>query len=492
MKKVFLIIMLLLASTLCLVSCNKGGGDEDNPKVKKTVVTYCNWNFGTEEDNNLVRRRVEAFNKKSATTRIELVEQLDGTSYDDFLATLASGGDLPDVFMVNSVPSAVINEWALDISDLVSADPEWQNVPSSLRESITYNNHVYAVPAGQYYMGLFVNLDLVNDYVKGTTAEEKFAPGNYTTQEWIDTVKAMRYVTPRDGTGIIGMSAVGDMLNWLPSTLDKTGQIKHFVWNGTKFDFTSDLLIDSMRIITDLGDPASQYVYDVIPATEGEGDDAIEVRSAIFGPGTSADVFKNGQMGFIQEGSWAGTFEDTDFDCMFTSYPEGKIVVATDFMCISKSTKNKEAAYEVAKYMTFGADGCQDMFKILDENKDNPQVTLTCMPLNTDSTISAKWLSYIKMKGLNEAFQAVKDGKCEAVVEGNKTIPGFLKARFEFNTGLSFEGVRGGSLLKIGDLLWDVCNGDISINDYVASMTEALSNEINKEVINDYNKISGK
>lgn len=496
MKKRILALLVLVLSLFCLVACSNdsGSGDKENgTKVKKTVIKYCNWNFGTEEDYNLTRRRVDAFNKSSSTIRIELVEQLEGTGYDDFLATLASAGDLPDVFMVNSVPTAVINEWALDITDLTSNDSEWENIPEALRESITYNGHVYAVPAGQYYMGLFANLDLIDEYMEGSvTASEKFAPGNFTTQEWIDMVKKMRYVTPQDGTGIIGMNAVGDMLNWLPSTLDETGTIKHFVWNGEKFDFTSDLLIDAMRIITELGDPASQYVFDAIPATEGEGDDLVEIRSAIFGPGSASDVFKNGQMGFIQEGSWAGTYEDTDFECVFTSYPDGKVVASTDFMCISKSTLNKEAAYEVAKYMTFGEKGCEDMFKILDENLDNPNVTLTCMPLNTDDEISAKWLSYIKMKGLNETFQAVKDGKVEVVVEGNKTVPGFLKARYTFNTGLSFENDRGGALLTIGDFLWDVCDGKISINDYIANMTEALSNRINEEVKNDMEKIGGK
>lgn len=488
MKKI-LFILLTFLFVFTLVGCkeeNEGEGGSGKNKVKKTVITYCNWNFGTEEDNNLTRRRVEAFNKQSDTIRIEIVMPIDGSSYDDFLGTLAAAGELPDVFMVNSVPSAVINQWALDISDLAAADSEWNDIPQALTESITYNGHVYAIPAGQYYMGLFANLDLINNYLTGPkTAEELFAPGAFTTDEWIQIVKKMRDINHMDGTGAIGMNAVGDMINWLPGVLDKTGKTKHFTWNGTSFDFNSEALYDAFQKIVDLGNPQSQYVFEAIPATQGEGDDATEYRSLIFGPGSASDVFINGRMGFIQEGSWAGTYENVDFDCIFTTYPDKKVVAATDYMCISRSTKNKEAAYEVAKFLTFGEVGAKAMFDILDKNPD-ANLSLTCIPLNTKADISSKWFSYIKMPGLQETFDEVNKGNVEVIVEGNKTIPGFLKARYTFNTGISIDTVRGGALLTIGDLIWETCNGNISINDYTSNMTKALSDRINQLVEDDY------
>lgn len=484
-KRVFLIFVVSMIALLC-------GACKEEPTtsaVKKTVITYCNWNFGTEEANNITRRRVEAFNKQSSTIRIEMVLPLDGTSYDDFLATLAAGGSLPDVFMVNSVPTAVINQWALDITDVATLDEEWNDIPVSLRNSITYNNQIYGVPAGQYYMGFFANLDLIDNYLTGgETAAEKFETGEFTTDEWIEVVKQMRDINKTDGTGVIGMSAVGDMINWLPATLDETGKTKHFVWNGKSFDFTSDILIEALQKISDLGDPSKQYVFSSVPAVVGEGEEAIDNRMQIFGSGDAASVFKNGQMGFIQEGSWANTFDDTDFECTFISYPDARVMATTDYMCISKSTANKEAAYEVAKYMTFGSQGINDLFKIIDDNPD-ANLSLTGIPLNTKKDISDKWFSYIKMKGFKETFEKAANGEIEVIVEGNKYIPGFLKARFTFQTGLSFEGVREGQLLTIGDFIWDVCGGEISINDYIANMTQALADRINQEVKTDFDKM---
>ena len=501
MKKRFLTIimaMFICLFSLVLIGCGEISDDLGNgtntgdngsgtgSKTRKTVVTFCSWNFGTEEENNLTRRRVEAFNKASSTIRIEMVVPVDGQGYDDFLATMASAGELPDVFFVNSVPTAVINQWALDITSIAKADSEWEDIPSALRDSITYNEHIYAVPAGQYYMGLFANLELIDDYLTGSkSAEEMFAPGAFSTEEWISVVKSMKDINHMDGTGVIGMNAVGDMINWLPATFDNTGKTKHFTWNGHEFDFRSEALLDALRVIADLGDPQAQYVYDSIPATVGEGDDAEEYRSLILGSGSASDVFKAGRMGFIQEGSWAGAYENVDFDCIFTSYPDGKVMAATDFVCLSKSTKHAAEAYEVAKYLTFGAEGVQAMFDILDNNPD-AGLSLTCIPLNTKPEISAKWFSYIKMKGLQETFDAANQGKVEVIVEGNKTVPGFLKARYTFNTGISIEGVREGSLLTIGDLVWDTCGGKISINDYINYMTKELNDKINQLVADDF------
>ena len=486
MKK-FLLMFLAFIALFTLVACGDSGeSGKTGSKTKKTVITYCNWNFGTEEDNNLTRRRVEAFNKQSDKYRIEIVLPMDGSSYDDFLATLAAAKELPDVFMVNNVPTAVINEWAMDITDIAKADSEWNDIPEALRDSITYNDHIYAIPAGQYYMGLFANLDLIDNYLTGSkTAAEMFAPGAFTTDEWISVVKKMRDINHTDGTGAIGMNAVGDMINWLPGVLDKTGKIKHFTWNGSTFDFTNEALYDAFEKIVDLGNPNSQYVFEAIPATTGEGDDAQEYRSLIFGPGSASEVFLNGRMGFIQEGSWAGTFEQTDFNCVFTTYPDKRVVAATDFMCISRSCKNPEVAYEVAKFLTFGEEGAKAMFDILDKNPD-AGLSVTCIPLNTKEEISTKWFSYIKMKGLQEVFDEVNKGNVEVIVEGNKTVPGFLKARYTFNTGISIDTVRQGSLLTIGDFIWETCNGNISINDYQSNMTKALCDKINKLVEDDY------
>ena len=95
-------------------------------------------------------------------------------------------------------------------------------------------------------------------------------------------------------------------------------------------------------------------------------------------------------------------------------------------MCISHSTKNKAAAYEVAKYLSFGVEGTNARFSIIDANT---------------------------------------------------------------KTGLSYEDVRDGAVLNIGDYIWDVCGGQISVSTYQSDFTSELAGKMNKYVSDAYAKI---
>ena len=482
MKK-FLLFTLLAVMSLALFGC--GAKDDgttkkgsDPKKSNATTITYCSWNLGTEEDNNLYRRLVNKFNNDNDDIQIKLVEP-EG-DYNTFLTTMASGRQLPDVFMVNSVPTAVINYLAGDITSVVSEDPEWATINEALRDSITYDGHVFGIPCGQYYMGFFANYQLIDNYLTGgKDAMEVFEPGVFTTQTFIDTVKQMRnFVT--NGASTIGVNAVGDMINWLPSTLDTTGKISHFVWNGAekKFEYRSEEMINALTTINDLSD----YCFDNTPVTE---ENTIET---FFSTGSSSDAFKNGQIGFYQSGTW-DTFEDSDtLNYMFVGYPGGKIVSASDYMCISRSTKDLNAAYKVAKYLSFGYDGTMAKFDIIDANPD-AKLTVSGLPIVNNTEIANKWFDYVTLKGAKQCYLKVVSGEMDLLVEGNKSIPGFQDARFLGSTGLSYEDVRGGSVLNMSDFIWDVCSGKISVNTYISDMSPELEALFNKYVSDAYEKI---
>ena len=101
-----------------------------------------------------------------------------------------------------------------------------------------------------------------------------------------------------------------------------------------------------------------------------------------------------------------------------------------------------------------------------------------------DFLFQLKKLSLIN--GLEEVFNKVSDGSIEVLVEGNKSVPGFSSARFNFATGISIPTVRDGQALTIGDLLWDLCGGSITINQYTTNMTTDLENRLNQEIDNAY------
>ena len=484
MRKIFIALLSAL-SVFGLASCNETqlptGGNTGTaektpektpakPATKKTVIQYCGWDLGTESEPTLKRLMIEEFNKTSDTIRIDMLSSQD--PLEKFYTELMTIDSFPDVFMMNSVPVAVMNRWALDVSSLAAKDPEWENIEKSLVEPVTYNGQINAIPAAQHYMGFLANYDLINDYVYlDEEAEVSFAPGAFTTDDFFAAVPQIKDINKK-GSSVIGINAVGDMINWLPSTIDSNYQ--HFVWNNEKqeFDYGSETMFKALTKIQELGKIAAKNTFNSYADPTAEEDPRIQM----FGTNDGATAFINGQVGFFQDMTSAN-ISKIKFDYKFIGYPDKRVVSVSDFVCISKSCKNPEAAYEVAKYLTFGEAGIKARYKIVKENKD---VDLTGLPVNVDPAITGEWFDYVEMEGVKEIYDQVVAGEYTVLVEGYKTIPGFEGARFTDDTGIKIDGVRGGNPLKIGDLIWDVCEGAITIGQYKSNMTVEKVEFLNK------------
>ena len=131
MKKLFIALLCALG-VLSLAACDNGGA---GGKTKKTVITYCGWDLGTEDAPSLKRKMIEWYNKNSEEVYIKMVPSQD--PHDTFIDTLAGGSALPDVYLINSVPG-VAGRLAMDITELAGLDAEWANVDPTLKESVTY------------------------------------------------------------------------------------------------------------------------------------------------------------------------------------------------------------------------------------------------------------------------------------------------------------------------------------------------------------------
>ena len=448
------------------------------------VVTYCTWGFDTEEKFNLTRRLIAKFNYEHDDVQIQIVEPDPGMEYNEFLNTLASVKKLPDVFMVKSLPNAVISKLARDITAFTTADEEWAMLDETLSESASYFDHVYGIPAGQYYQGFFANYTLIDKYLGEDMdyADVEFAPGAFDYQKFIDVTKTMRNVNVKEaGTGSIGINATGDMINWLPSILDKTGNIKHFVWNADlkQFDFKSQAMTDALEIISEVGSKSAQYSFA-----------SVENPEEVFGTADDKVAFQAGKIGFLQGATWDSYEDSRGFNVHFVGYPNSRVVSVSDYLCISNSsTTNPVLAYEVAKYLSFGLEGAQARFDIIDaERAVDPKTSLSVngLPVVTNKEITDRWFEYVSLDGAKEVYEMVVAGEMTLIVEGNKTIPGFQNARFDGDTGLSYENVRGGSVLKIGDYIWDVCSGDISVSTYKSDISDLLVIALNEEVTRAY------
>lgn len=456
----------------------------------KTVVTFASWNLGTVEQNNLYRRRIDAFNEQSETIEIQIVEYTG--NYDEFLATQAAAGTFPDVFMSGNVPNHIIMGYAGEITDVAENDPEWQNIPVSLRDAITYNGKIYAVPAALNYLGYYANLDLIEN--TGTLTD--FTELGYTYAEWIEAVENATDTTKLDGTSTAGLNHPADLFNWLPSILDSESDtplgIGHAGLAGDEFLYNSQAVKDALAQAKSIMDNgwASESFDNTDP--DGEGP-LVSDRVARFGANHWV-AFNNGSLAFQWDGTWsaksrADNAATAGFDLQFIGVPGNKVVGVSDFYGISKTANDLEAAYEVAKWMTFGTDGLNEMFNIIETavpDTENGEVLLgvSGLPISTVQSIIDEWFADYPVYGVQEIFEAAAAGEVEVLVEGNKFVPGFITARFTYNTGIdatiSRPNANPGSTLSIGDLLWDAQFGKLVYADY---MTQELQNLINYEFV---------
>jgi multiple sugar transport system substrate-binding protein len=485
MKKIFLTLLAVL-SVFGLASCDNGSKN----KNKKTLITYCGWDLGNETEPTLKRELINKWNATNEKIYIEMVEPQGG--YDEFINTMASAGNLPDIFLVNSVPNAVVSKQAMDITNFANADEEWKTIEGALRDSVTFSDSIYAIPSAQNYIGFFANYDLIDDEVAnlGGEAASVFAPGAFSYTKFFDTIKAVRKVDVTDGSGFIGVNATGDMINWLPSSIDSTlatpEGITHYVWNGSSLDMNGSTMLSALEIIQEIGSKDGKYTFNSLSPASGEDD----TREQIFGSTDEKVVFEAGKMAFIQAASYYSFSDEITFNYKFVAYPDAKVISAADYICLSKAITDPAkatAAYEVAKYLTYGADGINARYEIVNTNTN---LELSGLPIVTNAELTSNWFNYVTLPGVKEVYDKVVSGDIQVIVECNKATPGYLTARFNQLTGVIIEGLRGDSEYKIGDFIWDVCGGDITLAQYRQYMNDELETLINSNIVNATGKIN--
>ena len=132
MKKIYFISLTLLV-ILVLTACG--------PKDTRPVLRYAAWNLGTEEQNNIERRLIKAYQEENPNIRIEIIPRPavvneDGEESEvgwfDFFSTNAANGTLPDVFQVADLTSWIIQGWVEDIRDLALEDEDLKLVPEDI------------------------------------------------------------------------------------------------------------------------------------------------------------------------------------------------------------------------------------------------------------------------------------------------------------------------------------------------------------------------
>jgi multiple sugar transport system substrate-binding protein len=461
MKKLisfFLIIVLAIIMVACSntedSAKNIDNQDKQDTHQKEVTITYASWNLGTEEENNIERRMIAAFEEKYPNIKIKIDESFDTKDWNGALSAAASAGKMPDVFMMSSLPLAISNDWVMDITSLTEADEEFKNVPEVVRQSVVFDNKIVAVPFAQHFLGYFVNKDVFNaanlDYPEFGVSVEEFA-------------KAVKAVT-NVNKGVVGLLNADNIPDWYPAAVNP--EMGWFTFKDGRYSLNSNEFISAINYAKDL--QTNGYTYNSLT----------EEQKANFNAENDHEAWLKGGIAIRWDGTWAisGLQKNANFEFDFIGLPGGVTAITNDLLGISKSTEHPKEAYLFAKWMSFGKEGFLKRLEIADEMG----ITVNTLPINSDQEILDEYFSRLDIPGVKKAYENLD----KAILEPFKTVPGYIESRFKGATGVK---VGDNENATVEALILSFIRGELKVEDYAAQLDQ-LANAKYQEVLGSMKK----
>lgn len=361
----------------------------------------------------------EVFEKAHPEIDLEI---LDTWMNNEELTRLAATGELPDVINIDRLPLALQNQWLMDITDLYNADPDKDMAYENLVNYGTVDGKLYAHTNAIYFYGMNVNLTLL---------EQLNIPRpdyNWTVDECVDILK--KATVKGDSLGTLS-------LYWILGTMQGLVGRDEITWGGynteTKRFELGDEWLEAVNLYQDLyeggnslweqtdlvgrpwefeaGSPeaveAEQARTDYIMETLGTIEDGWAAGK------TSMQAFETWLIGWDEVNPRGGEHQYAGFE--FDSYPfpsedgSSRVAMYTDFMSITSSCKNPEAAYEFLKFCTYSEQGYLDRVDYaINYNKDEFAAAHPDVPedqLVLKDYILMKWAPACNTEAAKNAFK---------------------------------------------------------------------------------------
>ncbi|MCM3718137.1 ABC transporter substrate-binding protein [Fictibacillus phosphorivorans] len=438
-----------LLTIVMLLGCNasKEGGKANEDNANKVTISYASWGVGTEKEQNIQRKMIKEFEKKYPNIKVKIVESIPNDKWNDGLAAAASAKAMPDVFNLSDIPTAVANDWVLDVADLAKDDEDYAKVPEVVRDAAAYGDAIYALPAGQQFLGYFVNKDLFNE------ANLDAPEHGVSINQFVDSVKNMTNISK----GQIGTNNPLAILDWYPAAVSDS--LGWYTYTEEGYHLDSKEFISGLNLAKSI--TTNNHAYESL-TDEQKGN---------FNGSHPGEVWASGGLGLVWDGTWAipAYAENLDFDYDFIGIPGGRTVVANDYIGISKTTKHAKEAFLFTKWMTFGKEGyLKQIDLVAKEGK-----ALNGVPLTTDKEVLDAYFEIQDLPGIRKAYENLDN----AIIEPVKPVPGYVQSRWEAPTGVKIKDHPNANMHQ---LLEASVKGEIKIEDYISEMNK-LANQKYKE-----------
>lgn len=413
-------------------------------QAQGVTLRYANWNVGTAEENNLQRQLVAAYMEANPGVTIEFVDMSGDGSWDEKLTNYAAKGELPDVWMADKTPYYVQSGWTADLTTLVQGDADWADVPQVLKDAVTYNGKVLALPVAQFVMGYFVNQDLFE-------AANLDAP-----QYGVSPDDFFAAVTPLTNVqqGVLGLHEMEPILGWYSSTQDSA--LRWFSFDGRHMNYNSAAFKAAVAKALEMRPNTWQGLSD-------------EQKKAFKSQGPW-ELFLNQESGAVWEGGWAvpGFAQNATFKWDFVGIPGGNQALVTDIIAVSATTADLAAAYDFAKWMSFSSAGYAKEAELAKAAGAVP----TRMPVSVNAASIDLYMSFVgDHPGLRAALENLNNSLVESLA---KIVPGYVNARWEGKPGIDI----GENLdVNMGFIFGNIAAGSFKFEDLSAQL-ETFANKI--------------
>ncbi len=413
MKKIMLLIVAFSLS-LTLVGCGDDNGNddengnEDSNDDSKIVLSYADWG-----DSEMNQALIDSFEEKNLNIEVNLRQDITGTGgeFTENLLNAQAAGVLPDVFAIDNVPTGYSNGMLLDISEYWDDDPDTEAIYPNIKDTAVYGDGRYAVPSFQFIKGVMLNINIFEEY--NIPLPDK----DWNYDEFVQIAKDIRTAGKSDI--VYGIDPWYGSLDfevlWPTQDFEDVG---YNTWDGEQFNFTSDAWIEAFEEENEL------MAQDVVA---GFTEEEMEVLGDVW-------PWQVGQIGMRVDATFnlwmiEAMRNDYGIEVGFWPYPGGDAgqfpPTILDFQVVSSQTDHPEAAYELAKWMTFGKEGWMTRLDLMEERGD---VMLDRFPVADYPEVWDRTEIYMGyVEGLQDSVDLLEYSKPDV----DKWLPGY-KAFWEW------------------------------------------------------------
>lgn len=421
MVKIISMALVLVMLAGLVTGCGGGkssGGNSGQATIKLLVPT----DFKDE-----LETVVAEFEKLHTDIKVEIVpSSSDAGQTPTELSKLAAGNNLPDVAVgVENFAYILSQGLAYPLDNLYEADAEKENALQAGIDNYTYNEHLYALPYRVQFNGMLLNMDLFD------TKNLDTPDYDWTIEEFISLAKAatdsqfsgINIVVGDDDTHALQTKLMGGMM-------EEPYQMYGYNMDTHEFDFTSGAWTKAQEYIAELRSVPS-LVSDELKEWSKRNQGIADAYDNKFGG--SADALASGKVLFGNHNTWETHWMADKFNFEWDIYPvphaEGvseRIQTHVDYVFLTSAvTEEKaQAAYELAKFLSYDEAGCLARMKFNEENKTKSALYT---PASADAEVlKAYEASEIIPDGMKYMLKTISENpKKIFIADANKLIPNF-------------------------------------------------------------------